>query len=113
MAIQISGTTVINNNAELASGLKSLYDANSSTAVNKTLVNREFCNVTAGGKTITLPASPQPGWEVVIGVGNFANTIVGRNGSNIMSLAENMTIDRAHVAVNLVYINGTIGWRIS
>lgn len=113
MAIRISGTIVINDNAELASGLKSLYDVISSTAVDRTLVNREFCNVTDGGKTITLPGPPHPGWEVVIGVGNFANTIVGRNGSKIMSLAEDMTIDGVYSTVNLVYIDETIGWRIS
>ena len=113
MAIQISGTTVINNDRELGSGLNSIYDVISTTATNKTLVNREYCTVTAAGQTVTLPASPSAGWEVVISVGDFTNTVVGRNSQNIMGLAENMTIDVVNATVNLVFIDATRGWRIS
>jgi hypothetical protein len=113
MAIQISGTTVINNDRQLGSGLQSLYDVVSTTATSKTLVNREFCTVTAAGQTITLPASPTAGNEVVISVGAFIDTVIGRNGENIMDIAENMTIDSANATVNLVFIDATRGWRIS
>ena len=114
MAIQISGTTVINNDAELGSGLKSLYDAVTTTATNKTLVNREFCTVTADNLTLTLPANPASGWEVMISIAGLYNgTVVGRNGQNIMGLAENMTIDAAFSTINLVYIDSTRGWRLS
>ena len=113
MAIQISGTTVINNDRELGSGLQSLYDVVSTTATSKTLVNREFCTVTAAGQTITLPASPTAGNEVVISVGAFENTVIGRNSQNIMDLAEDMTIDSANATLNLVFIDATRGWRLS
>jgi hypothetical protein len=113
MAIQISGTTVINNDRELGSGLNSIYDVVSTTATSKTLVNREFCTVTAAGQTITLPASPIAGWEVAISTGDFTDTIVGRNSQNIMGLAENMTIDAKNSTINLVYIDSTRGWRFS
>jgi hypothetical protein len=113
MAIQISGTTVINNDRELGSGLQSLYDVVSTTATSKTLVNREFCTVTAAGQTITLPASPTAGNEVVISVGDFTSTVIGRNSQNIMGLAEDMTIDSRDATVNLVFIDATRGWRIS
>lgn len=113
MAIQISGTTVINNDRELGSGLNSIYDVVSTTATSKTLVNREYCTVTAAGQTITLPASPVAGNEVVISVGNFTNTVIGRNSQNIMDLAENMTINVINSTVNLVFIDATRGWRIS
>lgn len=112
MAIQISGTTVINNQAELATGLVSAYDTVTSTAVGKTLTNREHCTVTAAGQTITLPASPAAGNEVVIIVGNFTDTVVARNGSNIMGLAEDMTIDSAYAAMNFLYVDATQGWRV-
>jgi len=83
------------------------------TAVSKTLANRERCTVTANGQTITLPASPSAGWEVTITLaGAFISTVVARNGSNIMSLAENMTLDVADSATTLVYINSTRGWII-
>lgn len=83
------------------------------TAISKTLANHERCTVTASGQTITLPASPQPGWEVTIIIaGTFTDTIIARNSENIMSLAENMTIDRGNVAVTLFYVDATRGWRI-
>ena len=83
------------------------------TAISKTLVNRERCTVTAAGLTITLPASPAAGSEVAVTIaGTFANTIIARNGLNIMSQAENMTIDRADVTVTLYYVDATRGWRV-
>lgn len=112
MAIQISGTTVINNDKELGSGLNSVFDVVSTTATSKTLVNREHCTVTVAGQTITLPISPIAGNEVVIIVGNFTNTIVARNGSNIMDLAENITLDKAYAAMNFLFVDATRGWRV-
>jgi hypothetical protein len=83
------------------------------TAASKTLANRERCTVTAAGQTITLPASPSAGWEVAITVaGTFTNTVIARNGVNIMSLAENMTIDHPDVTVTFYYVDATRGWRI-
>lgn len=83
------------------------------TATSKTLANRERCTVTASGRTITLPASPQAGWEVAITVaGGFTDTVIARNGANVMSLAEDLTIDRADVTVTLYYVDATRGWRI-
>ena len=83
------------------------------TAISKTLVNRERCTVTAAGLTITLPASPAAGAEVAITVaGAITNTIIARNGQNIMSLAENFTVDRPDVTVTLYYVDATRGWRI-
>lgn len=83
---------------------------NTSTGTNKTLADRERCTVTAAGRTITLPASPAAGAIVVILVGDFDDTVIARNGSTIMGLSEDLTIDVKNVAVTLVY-NGTT-WRI-
>jgi len=47
-----------------------------------------------------------------IGVGAFADTVVDRNGENIMGLAENMTIDKENYVVTLIYVDSTQGWRI-
>jgi hypothetical protein len=83
------------------------------TATSKTLANRERCTVTAATQTITLPASPSAGWEVSITIGGtFTDTVVARNSSNIMSLAEDLTIDVANVTVTLYYVDATRGWRI-
>ena len=83
------------------------------TAISKTLVNHERCTVTASGQTITLPLLTQAGAEVTIIIaGTFTDTVIARNGANIMSLAEDMTIDRGNVAVTLLYVDTTRGWRI-
>jgi len=83
------------------------------TAISKTLVNRERCTVTAAGLTITLPASPTAGSEVAVTIaGAITNTIIARNGLNIMSRAEDLTIDRADVTVTLYYVDATRGWRV-
>lgn len=117
MAIQISSTTVIDNSRNLAniatfdSTVTSAWDTVTSTATSKTLVNREHCTVTAAGQTITLPASPSAGNEVVITVGDFTDTVVGRNGSNIMGLAEDLTLDTAYAALSFLYVNASQGWR--
>lgn len=83
------------------------------TAINKTLINRERCSVTTGGLTITLPATPSAGWEVTVTIaGTFTNTIIGRNGSNLMSLAEDMTLNTSNASVTFYYVDATRGWRI-
>ena len=112
MAIKISGTTVINDSRELSTGLTSAWDTVTVTASGKTLVNREHCTVTAATQTITLPATPSVGWEVVIAVGDFTDTVVGRNGSNIMGLAEDLTLDSAYAVMNFIYTGASQGWRI-
>lgn len=52
------------------------------------------------------------GDTVTIGVRDFTNTIIARNGSNIMGLAENLTIDAAYTTIDFVYINASIGWNV-
>lgn len=119
MAIKISGTTVIDDSRNIAnitsfdSTVTSIWDTISVTATSKTLVNREHCTVTASGQTITLPATPSTGWEVAVTIaGSFTDTVIGRNGSNIMNLAEDITVDVAEVTVSLIYVDATRGWRI-
>jgi hypothetical protein len=113
MAIQISGTTVINNSRELGSGLVSAYDAVTASASGATVTNRTVYCVTADSQTVTLPSSPTAGNEVVIiNGGEFTATVVGRNGSNIMGLAENMTLDRNYAAMTFIYIDASNGWRV-
>jgi hypothetical protein len=71
---------------------------------------------TAGGITITLPASPSAGDYVVVkdGTGAAATTnfTVGRNGSNIASSATDLTFDKNFAEIVMVYIDGTIGWSV-
>ena len=113
MAIQISGTSIINNDKELATGLESAYDTVTAAASGATVTNRTVYVVEADSQTVTLPSSPTAGNEVmIINGGAFTGTIVGRNSSNIMGLAEDMTLDKEYAAMTFLYINTSNGWRI-
>ena len=69
--------------------------------------------VSAAGRTITLPASPTIGQRVLVTVGNFTNTVVGRNGSKIMSSASDFTMDAAYLSIQFIYTDATQGWVMS
>jgi hypothetical protein len=112
MAIQISGTNVIDNSRNLVNAGRIYTTVSNNQTTSKTLGNREFVSVTTAGLTMTLPASPAAGNEVAIQVGDFTDTVIGRNSQNIMGLAEDMTIDVANRTVNLVFTDATRGWRV-
>lgn len=79
------------------------------TATSKTLVVNEKCLVTASGQTITLPVSPASGDRVGVIVENFTDTVVARNGSTIMELSEDLTLDKEYLSVDFVYLDNS--WR--
>jgi len=67
--------------------------------------------VATANLTLILPASPSAGDWVKLQNSSTVTTItIARNGSNIMSLAEDLTIDALYVAVRLVYADATRGW---
>ena len=112
-SLDVDGNGDISGTLTVGAISGNVFSTVTATASNKTVINREYCAVTASGRTITLPASPSAGDQVIISVGNFTDTVIARNGSNIMGLAENITVDVAYAAMDLVYIDATRGWRIS
>jgi hypothetical protein len=117
-ATNLSGTPGIEVGLTTVTGLDGVaFVAISTTGVSTTLVNREYVTAvgvgtTAAEITITLPASPTVGHEVGVAIGGtFTDTIIARNGSRIMGLDEDMTLDRAYISVQLVYVDTTVGWR--
>ena len=80
------------------------------TAVNG---NRLIADTSGGTFTLTLPSSPSTGHSVVIADGadwTITNLTVGRNGSTIEGLAENLTVDVGQIQVELIY-DGTT-WEV-
>ena len=71
---------------------------------------------TAGGFTITLPASPIVNDTIQIidatGVMGSSNVTVARNGQEIQNLAEDLTLNINNTAITLVYTGATYGWLI-
>ena len=92
----------------VAVGITSVVTSSSITATVNTHVY-----VDTAGQTITLPASPTIGQRVLITVGNFTNTVVGRNGSNIMSSGTDMTLDKEYLSIQFIYTNSTVGWAMA
>ena len=66
--------------------------------------------------TVVLPSSPNQGDEVrvidVAGTFSTNNLTIGRNGSNIVAQAQDMTVRTNRAGFSLVYYNATQGWLI-
>ena len=75
-----------------------------------------MCDTSSGGFIVTLPATPQLGDTVRIidlaGTFDTNNIVIGRNGENIMGLAEDLTLSVENQGVGLVYSNSTYGWKV-
>ncbi len=83
------------------------------TAVSLTATVNTHVYVSASTQTITLPSTPTIGQRVMITVGNFVDTVVARNGSNIMASATDFTMDSAYLSIQFIYIDITQGWIIA
>ena len=118
-ALQHSGSNVVVD-TDIGSTVEAYnankYPAPTITGVDVTATNASYYIASAGGITITLPASPSAGNYVIIkdGTGAAATTTftVARNGSNITSSATDLVFDKNYAQVVMTYIDGTIGWSI-
>ena len=102
-----SGGTV----QELSGGIAYVYKTANYTVQDKEGV---LADTTGGSFTVTLPATPATGTQVVVadagGAWGTNNLTVGRNGSAISGLAEDLTCDISGASVQLVY-DGTT-WEV-
>lgn len=87
------------------------------TLTSSTTINageRIFANASAGGFTITLPATPVEGdtIQIIDVAGIFAtnNVVVGRNGEKIQNIAEDLTLNLNNAAITMIYSGSTFGW---
>jgi hypothetical protein len=80
------------------------------TATGVTAAAGDHVYLTAATQTVTLPAAPLAGDHVWVSVGAFVDTVIDRNALNIMSTADNLTIDRQNVTIGLRYVDATRGW---
>lgn len=73
--------------------------------------NNHYVLTNVAATTVTLPATPSAGDIIWVTVGNGLTTnVLARNGNNIQSIAEDCTLNSNYAAVQLRYINSTIGW---
>ena len=84
------------------------------TGVSVTAKANERIICTAGGITVTLPATPTVEDTVQIidvsGNAGSANITVARNGEEIQNAADNLVIDINNASPILVYTGATYGW---
>lgn len=61
--------------------------------------------------TLTLPSSPTAGdWIAVQNISATTTPVIGRNGQNIMGLAEDLTVDSDTASFTLTFADATRGW---
>jgi len=93
-------------------GYATITDANSPyTAVAGTQI---LANTTSTVITVTLPAAASTGDEITIidarGTFQSNNLTVGRNGLNINSATDDLTLSNNGQSLTLVYVDATRGW---
>ena len=95
----------------LSSGLTYVFKTANYTAANNEGV---LADTSGGAFTVTLPATPTVGSQVVVADAGAAwgtnNLTVGRNGSTIGGLAQDLVCDITGVSVQLVYDGST--WEV-
>ncbi len=92
-------------------------EVNLAISANTTLVaGRRYFVDTAAARTLTLPASPTLGQEIVIfdatGSAGTNNITVARNGNKINGLTEDAIIDVDKAGAVLIYTGSSLGWRL-
>lgn len=114
LTINSSGTVTANAFVGDGSGLTGVgFTTNVITGNTTATVNNHYY-LNGSAITLTLPASPSVGDEVRISeVAGNTDCVIGRNGSNIMGDASDLTIDTAYLVLSLRYVDATIGWAFS
>ena len=106
----LSGTEILSNKTLVDSSVRSTVNVitTSTTAV----VGHTY--VLAANLVLNLPATLVAGdMFSVQNSSGLVSCVIGRNGHNIMSLAEDLLIDKLNVSFNLTYIDSTRGVVIS
>ncbi len=92
-------------------------EVNLTVSSNITLVagRRYFVDTTAA-RTLTLPASPTLGQEIVVvdasGTAGTYNITINSNSGKINGTVQNLTIDVDGAGASLIYTGSTYGWRV-
>jgi hypothetical protein len=92
-------------------------EVNLTVSSNITLVaGRRYFVDTSAARTLTLPASPTLGQEIVVvdasGTAGTYNITINSNSGKINGTIQNLTIDVDGAGASLIYTGSTYGWRV-
>jgi len=89
---------------------------NADTGDTVTANDRIFVDTSSGPVALDLPSSPQTGDQLrfldLAGTFDTNTFTVGRNGNNIMGIAEDLTVTTENASIGLVYTGATYGWKL-
>ena len=100
-------------------GTASSVIRNVSSTFSATVNDRILANSSGGTFTVTLPLNStllvNDVVQIVDVTGSFNtnNVTLGRNGSKIQNLSEDLILDINNIAVTMIYTGSTYGWVIS
>jgi hypothetical protein len=84
-----------------------IVSTNTTAAVYKTYI-------LSASLVLTLPSTPSVGEHVtVVNLSGTTTCTIGRNGANIMSLSEDLTVDVLNARLTLTYVGVSQGWVIT
>jgi hypothetical protein len=115
-AVTLDGTQTLTNKTLTSPVITTpVITQNVQVISTNTTAARSRTYVLTASLTLTLPASPAAGDTVAVQNSSGTTTaVIARNGSNIMSLAEDLNLDKADGAsFTLVFADATRGWVIS
>jgi hypothetical protein len=92
-------------------------EVNLTVSSNITLVaGRRYFVDTSAARTLTLPASPTLGQEIVVvdasGTAGTYNITINSNSGKINGTVQNLTIDVDGAGASLIYTGSAYGWRV-
>lgn len=98
-------------NQAFATASLSTFRQNVSVIGTNTNADSFVVYVLTASLVLTLPASPNIGdWIKISNLSNTTTCTLGRNGSNIMGLAENLLLDDAQASFEIIYSGTAYGW---
>ena len=113
-ALTTNGSGILSFSTISADGTADWDTTVKTTGFTATANKGYFCNTTSAGFTVTLPATPSAGDEVIIldyaGTFDTNALVISPNGGKIEGATANLQLTGEREGVRLVYIDSTQGW---
>jgi hypothetical protein len=119
VTVAVGGTSNVMTVSTTGAAIIGTLSATGNVSFNQTIISIS-ANTTAvsyasyvilASLVLTLPATPAVGnWVNFTNRSNTTTCVIGRNSSNIMGLAENMTLNSLNARATLAYTGAAQGW---